>query len=178
VSQFAIRVDSEIGTVASLVRRAVTDLSANLAVQKLETLREQVDASIVTERLMGNLSSVLAAMSTLLAAIGLYGLLAFIVTLRTREIAIRTALGATRADIMTMVFRSAIGLLVAGMLVGLPVALWSHAVARALTPNLGDASLPSTAVGAAIVAVTLIVAAMVPARRASRIHLVEALRDC
>lgn len=177
VSQFAIRVDSKIDVVAPLVRREVTDVSANLVVKKVETLRAQVDASIVTERLMGNLSSVLAAISTLLAAAGLYGLIAFIVTLRTREIAIRTALGATRADIMTMILRTAIGLLVAGMLLGLPLAIWSHGIAKALTPNLSDSSFPSVAAGAAMIALTLAAAALIPARRAARIHLVEALRD-
>lgn len=177
VSQFAIRVNSDVDTVAPIVRRAVTNIPATLTVEKLETLRDQVDRAILTERLMSNLSSGLATIGTLLSAIGLYGLLAFLVVLRTREIGIRTTLGATRADIITMVLRGAVVVLVAGLLLGLPVAFWTQEIVRALNPNFGDPSVVPLAVGTAIIASTLMAAAWIPARRAAHIHPVDALRQ-
>ena len=97
----------------------------NVTVGKVTTLTEQIDASIVVERLVALLSVAFGAVGALLAAIGLYGLLAYTVSRRTTEIGVRMALGATRGQIISMVFKSALGLVVAGLVIGAPLAVVS-----------------------------------------------------
>ena len=177
VSQFAIRAAGDPDIVAPAVRQAVSDVAWNLEVRRMRTLREQVDASLVTERLLGKLSSALAGMGTLLVAIGLYGLLAFIVTSRTREIGIRMVLGATRTDVTWMVLRTAGLLLFAGTVIGVPLAWWVRAGATRMLPDLAVGVAAPVTAAAVLVAVVALVAAWLPARSASRVHPVEALRD-
>jgi ABC-type antimicrobial peptide transport system permease subunit len=136
-----------------------------------------IDASIVPERVMATLSSVFGGLGALLTAIGLYGLLAYTVTRRTNEIGIRIALGATRADISRMVLRSALGLIGAGMAIGVPLALLSRrAAGRVVTDLQADTVWPLVLAAAAMLMIAL-VGAYVPARRAARVEPVEALRQ-
>ena len=142
---------------------------------KITTLAEQVDASIVVERLMARLSSAFAGLGALLAAIGVYGLIAYTVARRTNEIGIRMALGATEGDVTRMVLRSALVLVALGVSVGVPLAFWSQRLAADLIGNLG-AGLTVPMVAAAAMVMVAVLAAYVPARRAARVHPVEALR--
>ena len=113
-SQFALRTDLAPARVVEQVRRAVRDVLKTVPVAKVTTLAQQVDASIVPERLMAKLSGAFGGLGALLAALGLYGLLAYTVARRTTEIGIRMALGATRRDVTRMVLSSALRLVCAG----------------------------------------------------------------
>ena len=129
------------------------------------------------ERLMASLSSVFGLLATLLAAIGLYGVLAYTVTRRTREIGIRMALGAMRGHVSWLVLREVLLLVAAGIAIALPVAWWLgryiksqlHGVAPmdpvALMLSLGGLSLVALAAG------------VIPALRAIRINPIRALRQ-
>jgi putative ABC transport system permease protein len=176
-SDFALRTDVAPSAVVSDVRRIVSQVVPNVSVRKVTTLTEQVDASIVAERLMVLLSGAFAVTGALLAAIGLYGLLAYTVSRRTTEIGVRMALGATKDQITSMVLRSALGLVVAGLLIGAPLAILSPRVLGRLVQSLAvDASLPFLAAAIAMMAVGL-AAAYMPARRAARIEPIDALRQ-
>ena len=177
VSQFAIRAEADLETMAPAMRRVVAEVSPRLSVAKLTTLRAQVDASIVTERLIGKLSSILAAMGTVLVAIGLYGLLAFTVAARSREIGIRIVLGATRGDVIRMVLRGAALLVVIGVGVGIPMALWIRAAAARVIPDFHAGAAGAITAAAALVAMVALAAAWLPARSAARVHPPDALRD-
>jgi ABC-type antimicrobial peptide transport system permease subunit len=143
---------------------------------KVTTLSDQVDASLVLERVMATLSGVFGALGAVLAAIGLYGLLAYTVTTRTSEIGVRMALGATTDDIARMVLKGAFGLVCAGLVVGVPVAFASQRFAASLVPGLAvKLALPIAIAGAIMIAVALL-AAYVPARRAARVQPMDALR--
>jgi predicted permease len=162
--------------IAADARRIVDDVFGSGSVRHVTTLAEQVDAAIVPERLMASLAGFFGAVGALLAAIGLYGLLAYTVTRRTREIGIRMALGATRADVMGMVLRNALWLVAAGLLIGAPLAFWSERIAATMLENLPSGGAWPIAVAVVAMIAVALVAAYVPARRAMRVEPLTALR--
>jgi ABC-type antimicrobial peptide transport system permease subunit len=115
-------------------------------------------------------------LGTLLAALGLYGLLAYSVTRRTQEIGVRMALGATQRQVLTMVLRDAFVLVAAGVAIGIPVALWGRGVAASVVVDLPKGTAPIAAASATMAAVALL-AAYLPARRAARVRPIDALRE-
>jgi ABC-type antimicrobial peptide transport system permease subunit len=176
-SQFALRTDVTPASVVADVRRAVTQVVPNVSVGKVTTLTEQVDASIVVERLIALLSTAFGAVGALLAAIGLYGLLAYNVSRRTTEIGVRMALGATKGQITSMVLTSAFGLVVAGLAIGAPLAIVSPRFLARLVQSLSvEPPVPLVVAALVMIAVGL-AAAYLPARRASRVQPIEALRQ-
>ena len=176
-SHFALRTDVAPTAVVADVRRVVTRVIPNVSVGKVTTLTEQVDASIVVERLIALLSSAFGAVGTMLAAIGLYGLLAYTVSRRTTEIGVRMALGATGRHITSMVLTSAFGLVVGGLVLGAPLAVASPRFLSRLVQSLTvQASLPLVVAAIAMIGVGL-AAAYVPARRALRVEPIQALRQ-
>jgi predicted permease len=175
-SQFSIRTSIAPAAVAGEVRRAVREAAKNITVARVTTLADQVDASIVPERLIAMLSGLFGALGALLAAIGLYGLLSYTVARRTNEIGIRMALGATESAMSRMVLGDALGMVSAGLAIGAPVAVWGQSFAASLIQNLPVQSDLPIAFGVVAMIAVALVAAYVPARRAARVEPVEALR--
>ena len=173
---FALRTTVPPLSVAPAVRQSVHDTVRNVSIRKMITLEEQVNASLVNERLMAALSWMFGTLATMLAALGLYGLLAYSVTRRTSEIGIRVALGATPGDVTRLVLGSALGLVLSGLLLGAPVAFWVRGVAAGLIPNLPEQLTASLLVAASTLAAAAALAAYLPARRAMRIEPADALR--
>jgi putative ABC transport system permease protein len=174
--QFALRSTVAPAAIVGQVRQAVRDALKTVRVAKVTTLTDQMDASIVPERLIALLAGFFGSLGALLAAIGLYGLLAYTVARRTGEIGVRMALGATPRDVTTMVLRSALGLVLAGLVVGAPIAVWSGRVAASVIEDLKvESAFPIALAAAAMIGVAL-VAAYVPARRAARVNPLAALR--
>ena len=162
---------------AADVQRVVQEVLRTGAVAKVTTLDRQMDASISIERTIALLSGFFGLLGALLAALGLYGLLAYTVARRTREIGIRMALGASRGDVLRMVLRGAVILVAVGVVAGTPVAFWGqHVAAQALRGFTLDAQLP-IAFAAVEMALVALVAAYLPARRAARVDPTVALRQ-
>jgi ABC-type antimicrobial peptide transport system permease subunit len=158
------------------MRRKVQGLDSNVPVVDMRTLEKQMELSLVTERLVASLSTAFALLATLLAGIGLYGVMAYTVARRTREIGIRMALGAFSGSVVWLVMREVLLLLAVGMGIGLPVA-WGlsrfvQAQLYGMTPN--DPITVLLAVGG--IAGVAIMAGFFPARRATRIDPMRALR--
>jgi ABC-type antimicrobial peptide transport system permease subunit len=175
-SQFSLRASVPPEQIAGDVRRAVADLLKTVKVARVTTMTAQVDASIVPERLIATLSGVFGVLGTVLAAVGLYGLLSYAVARRTSEIGVRIALGATHRHVIGMVLKRAVALAAAGFAIGAPVALWSRRFAVGMLEGLSaDSAAPIVLAVAALMTVAL-AAAYVPARRAARVDPVEALR--
>jgi predicted permease len=175
-SQFALRTDTAPAAIADDVRRAVGDVLKTVKVGKVTTLAEQVDASLVTERLLATLSGLFAALGALLAAIGLYGLLAYTVMRRTNEIGVRLALGATRGDVTRMVLNGALALLFAGLVAGVPLSMLGRRLAARMVEGVSTGSQFSIVLAAAAMIAVGLLAAYVPARRAARVEPRDALR--
>ena len=175
-SQFAVRTTIAPTAVASKVRSAVQDVLKTVRVRTVTTLAEQVDASVVPERLMATVSSYFGALGILLAALGVYGLLAYTVARRTTEIGVRMALGATEGDVVRMVLRTAALLVGVGVVIGVPLAFWSLRVAAAMLETPNAVTIVPTASAAALLAAVALAAAWIPARRAARVAPLEALR--
>src|SRR5262245_5005096 len=175
-SQFAIRTSVAPTSIANEERLAVDEVLKTVRVGGVPTLADQVDASVVPERLMATLSSFFGSVGVLLAALGLYGLLAYSVARRTSEIGIRMALGATERDVMRMVLGTAAILAATGAAVGLPIALWISRIAAAVLETRTGTTLASTTFAASAMVVVALLAAWLPARRAARVQPVDALR--
>ncbi len=175
-SQFALRTSVGPASVAGEVRRTVREFLKTVPVARVITLADQVDASIVPERLIATLSGLFGALGSLLAAIGLYGLLAYTVARRTHEIGIRMALGATQSAMSRMVLGEALGMSCAGLVIGVPIAYWGKRFAVSLIPGLPVQSALPIAFGALAMLAIALLAAYVPARRAARVDPMEALR--
>jgi ABC-type antimicrobial peptide transport system permease subunit len=139
-------------------------------------MNEQIDATIVPERLVATLSGCFGALGALLAAVGLYGLLAYMVTRRTHEIGVRMALGAGRSHVVRMVVRDALWMVCAGFALGAPLAFWAKGLVASLIPDLPAKSPVSIVFGGAVMIVLGLVAAYIPAHRAMRVDPMVALR--
>jgi putative ABC transport system permease protein len=173
---FYVRTGREELSLGPEVRRLVAGLDPNLPLFNMKSIELVVNESIGIDRAIAMLGGTMAGVATLLAAVGLYGLLAYSVIRRTREIGIRMALGAARVDVIGMVLREATGFLAIGLTLGLACAF---ALGRLLESQLFglNASDPLVVAAAVIVlAVVALVAAGIPARRASRIEPTIALR--
>jgi predicted permease len=175
-SQFALRTTVQPMSIAGEARRAVRELLKTVPVSDVFTMEDQVDSAIVPERLVAMLSGLFGGLGSALAALGLYGLLAYTVARRTGEIGVRMALGARRADITRMVLGEALGMVCAGLMTGMPVAYWGKRLAASLIPALPVSGAFPVIVGAGAMAALALLAALVPARRAMRVEPVEALR--
>jgi predicted permease len=173
---FVLRTNVEPTAVARDVRRTVHAVLAGIPVAKMTGLSDQVDATIVGERLIAALSELFGGLGSLLAAIGLYGLLAYTVTRRITEIGIRMALGATRRHVIRMVFQDALGMVLVGLVLGIMLALWGQTLIASLIRDLPlNSPLPIVFGAAGMIALAL-AAAYLPARRAASVDPMEALR--
>jgi predicted permease len=163
--------------IAAQLRHEVTAMDPYLPGFPIRTLATIVDAALVRERLLALISTVFAALASLLAAIGLYGVVAYSVSRRTQEIGVRMALGALPGRVQRLVLRESLTLVALGIVCGLPVA---SAAARSLSTFLhgvkpGDPIVLVSSVG--LLAAAAAIAGYIPARRAARIDPVEALRQ-
>jgi predicted permease len=159
----------------SILKR-VHQLDANLPVFEMITLERQMEDALVTERLVASLSTGFGFLATLLASIGLYGVMAYTVARRTREIGIRMAIGAAKTDVLWLVMGEVLVLLGIGMAIALPAAwLLTRSVRSQLygIQPLDPMSIISATIAIACVA---LLAGYVPARRATRIDPMRALR--
>ena len=158
------------------MRREVLALEPNAVFLDNQTMEAQVDATLLPARLAAQTIGLVGLVATLLAAVGLYGVVAYAVGRRTREIGIRMALGAAPGDVLKMVMGQGLGLAAAGIAIGLAL---SWIAARAISAALYDVGAADPAAWGAAVGVLLASAALanyLPARRAARVDPSSALR--
>jgi predicted permease len=173
---FQIRAAADPTNLIASVRQAAREVDANLPLFNIKTLATQVEESLSQERLIGAVSSFFGMLALLLAAIGLYGIMAYSVSLRTHEIGVRMALGAHRAAVLRMVLRQGMKLVLIGVGLGLAV---SFAATRVIASQLFDVTPtdPVTFAGAPLLLLIVALAAcFAPALRATKVDPLVALR--
>jgi predicted permease len=158
------------------LRSVVREVDANVPINEMRTLDDQMEISLLTERLLATLSGVFGCLATLLAALGLYGVMAYMVARRTREIGIRMALGAGQSSVVWMVMRETLALAAVGVAIGLGGAFAVTRLIQAQLFGVAPTDLLTMAAAAAGIAAVAALAGYVPARRATGIDPMLALR--
>jgi len=152
------------------------NINPNLTIVKFQTFQQQIDDRFVEERLIARLTSLFGLLALLLAAIGLYGVTAYTVVRRTPEIGIRMALGAARIQVIGMVMRGAMLQAVAGLAIGIPVAIFCVRYVKSQLYEITSVNVPVMTVAVGVLVITAAIAGLIPARRAASIDPVRALR--
>ena len=171
-----LRTQADPRLIEDQLRERMRQFDPHVPIVGLETMDERIGFSLRTERLIASLSAVFGGLATLLAVIGLYGVMTYAVTRRTREIGVRMALGAPRGNVVWMVMREVLVLISVGVTVGVPMALAFSGIARSQLFGL-DPHDPLTLVASIFtLGVAACAAGFIPALRASRIDPMQALR--
>jgi predicted permease len=174
--QFYVRTWQAPDQAISSIRSAMWNLDSKLVLDSLMTMDRQIESNVTNESMVALLAVSFGILATFLAAIGLYGVLAYSTTQRTREIGIRMALGADKITVMRMILREVLWLAGVSIAVALPAALLLARYLRSQLFGISSAD-PLTLVAVVIlVALVAVVAAMIPARRAAGVNPTRALR--
>ena len=162
--------------IANAMRETVRGADANLPVYDLKTVQRVVDEDLFAERVIAGLSAAFGGLAALLAALGIYGVLAYLVVQRTREIGIRVALGAGSGHVRGLVFKEVGWMVLAGALVGLPLAYGLARLSESLLYGVHAGDVPVYAASLGIICLVAFAACYIPSRRATRIDPIVALR--
>jgi predicted permease len=177
ISSVSLRIQPGAGAaVAREARAALTATSPHLMVRNVKTLRAQVDQATARERLLLSLALAFGGIALLLAAVGLYGTLAYGVARRTREIGVRLALGAQRGSVLRLVLVDCLILVAGGMLVGVPLSLAAGYLLRSFLFGVTAYDVPTLIAAGVVLTGVALSAAFAPARRASRVDPILALK--
>ena len=172
-----IRTQGDPASVVSGVRSAVAEQDRELAVYNIRTVEELVSGSVEQPRFRTALLMLFAAAAMVLASIGLYGLLAYSVSQRTNELGVRSALGATVADVIRLIVGEGVALAITGVITGLIVALLMSHLVKKLLFGVTPLDLVSFAVTPLVLLLIALTACVLPALRAARVQPSDALRD-
>jgi predicted permease len=172
-----IKTAVDAASIAPQLRAAIRDVDPVQGVSEVRTLDEWLSRSLQPRRTPATLLAMFGLVSAVLAAIGIYGVLAFGVAERTREFGIRQALGADGASILTLVLKQGLGTAVAGIVIGLAASFALARYLESLLYGVRPHDLPVFAGVAALLFVVAAAACYVPARRATRVEPMTALRD-
>jgi predicted permease len=173
---FYVRSQQDPLLIANAMRETVRHADANLPVYDLKTVQRVVDEDLFAERVIAGLSAAFGGLAALLAALGIYGVLAYLVVQRTREIGIRVALGAGSGHVRGLVFREVGWMVLAGALGGLPLAYVLARLSESLLYGVHAGDVPVYAASLGIICLVAFAACYIPSRRATRIDPIVALR--
>lgn len=179
-ANFEVRFRGSATAIVPDVREAVRQVDSRLPIFDLRTQTEQSDMSVAEERMFANLSSSMGALTLVLAAVGLYGIMSYSVRRRTAEIGVRVALGAQQSAVLAMILRESLTLVLAGLAAGIPIAMATAHAASSVLSGLLFGIKPTDPLSFALAIATMIAVAMVagyfPARRAAGTDPMVALR--
>jgi ABC-type antimicrobial peptide transport system permease subunit len=179
VMALVVRGSRDVADIAALVRRTVRALDRDVPVYDLHTMREMIanSESVWLPRFYGVLFGAFAFAALILAAVGMYGVIAFTVRQRTREIGIRVALGATRADVLRLVLSQSAKLSGAGLMLGLAAAIAGGRLLSGMLYGIRPTDPATLIMVPLLLAAVALAASYLPARRAARVDPTRTLRD-
>jgi predicted permease len=175
-ASFEVRTAGDPQAFVPAIRAAVAQINPNLPLRDVTTESQQIDRLLFQERLVARLSSFFGLLALVLACIGLYGLLAYEVTRRTREIGIRIALGAQSKDVLRSVVRQGLALAVVGAAAGIGVALGVTRYLKSMLYDVRSNDPVTIVVVVALLVLVALAACFIPARRATTVDPMVALR--
>jgi predicted permease len=159
------------------IRETVRSVDSKLPIYGIRELQDQIDQGISSERVLSFLSTLFSALATLLCGVGIYGLIAYAVSRRTREIGVRFAIGAQKMDVAKLFLRESLLLVAAGILAGIPLALVSTRVLKSLLYGVAPGDPFTLTLTIAIFVFAGLLASVLPVMKAATIEPLEALRD-
>jgi putative ABC transport system permease protein len=171
-----VRTEGDADAMVSTIRRAVVEIDPGVPVYGVQTMEAVVSQATEQQRLSAMLVSAFAGLALLLAGVGVYGVLAYVVSQRTREIGVRVALGARRSDILRHIVSQGLILTVGGLGIGLAGAAVLANFVRALLYGVSPRDVTTLAATAVVLGVIALIASLIPARRASSVDPLTALR--
>jgi ABC-type antimicrobial peptide transport system permease subunit len=174
--QFLVRTAGDSAAMLPMLQRAISTEGPRLSPDGVYFANELIDRSLVQERMITKLSFAFGALAVCLACIGLYGLIGYQVVQRTNEIGIRMALGARRTQVLWTTLRRALVWTMAGVALGIPLALTASRAAESLLFGLSPMDVVTLSAAAVIMLMLGALAAYIPAHRASRVDPLVALR--
>ena len=172
-----LRTNGNPSSLANPARDAILSIDANVPLSRIRELGEIVDENVAPRRLSVLLLSAFAALALLLSAVGIYGVMSYMVTQRTQEIGVRIALGAQRGDVMRLVLQNGMTLLLAGLGIGLAGALALSRFLQSLLFEVKSTDIMTFASVPFLLAAVAFLACYLPARRATLVDPVVALRN-
>src|SRR5215510_5832560 len=173
---FYVRTGQEPSALASMLTKTIADYDSSLPVYALKPLADQVKETVFSDRLLASLSVCLGLLAAFLAAIGLYGVMAYVVARRTREIGVRIALGATRGKVSWLILREVVQMAVIGLLIGLGLSFISGRMVQSLLFGISAYNPVVLILTAAILIAVALLAGSLPARKAAALDPMVALR--
>jgi len=165
------------GTLVESLRHAIRGSTSDQVMYQVQTLEDLAAASLARQRFLLLLFGAFAALALLLASLGLYGVLAYLMSERTPEIGVRLALGARAADVTRMVLGESAGMVLVGLCVGVAGAMAASRALQQFVDGVHGVDLPTYAVVMAVLSASALAASIVPARRACRVDAMTALRQ-
>ncbi len=177
IMTLVVRTTGDAGAQVAGIRRAIQEVDPTQAVSAARTMDQYIGDALARPRMYAALVASFAVIAVMLAAIGVYGLIAYVVAQRTREIGIRLALGAARGNVFRDVFGQGARLVLAGLVIGIVAAVGLRGVVAAFLFGVTPGDPVSYAMAAAAFATVALTAVAFPARRASRVEPISALRD-
>jgi putative ABC transport system permease protein len=171
-----VRTASDPASIVAALRREVADLDPNLPLYNTITLEQQMDVALFSQRTVVTLLGLFGTLALTLAALGLYGVMSYLVGRRTREMGVRLALGAQPGDLVNMILRSGLGLTAAGLVLGVIVSVMAMQVMRERLYGISAVDPLTFVTVAALLLIVGAVASYFPGRRASRVDPLVALR--
>jgi predicted permease len=174
---FYVRTNTSSTATYALIRNHVKELDATMPLYEVKTVEGQLDETLLSDRLIAMLSAGFGVLATLLASVGLYGVMAFVVARRRKELGIRLALGAGAGNVIWIVMREVLILLGIGLVIGVPAALLLATYVSSQLYGIQPRDPLIAGWTIALLAFVSIAAGLIPARRASRIDPILALRS-
>ena len=176
IQDFEVRYTGDFTAISTEVQQTIHSIDRSLPITRVTTLDEQVARSITNQRLVAQLSTFFGLLAVFLSCIGIYGLMSYVVSRRTNEIGIRMALGAARSDVRWLVLREIALLVAIGVAIGIPAALAGDRYVAHMLYGLHGTDTLSLATATALMLLVALLAGYLPARRASRVDPMVALR--
>ncbi len=175
-SNFLVRVAGDPRSYIHAVESAIHQVDPALPIFAMRPMETAISASYFGQRIGGSFLGLFSVIALTLAAIGLYGVLAYTVSQRSREVGIRVALGASRGGILKLILSQGVRLATAGLAIGLVIAIAVTRLLRSLLLNVSPTDLPTMLAVSALLAVVAMLASLIPAQRATRIDPIAAIR--